>query len=119
MLLKLIPSVVWIVMILVILFRWHLNALRRYHVQMWIAEKQGEPRLIVIARNRHFRYLVRCIEAAVALGIGVGGVLAVFLPKAGVFMGIIALLFFYGSQAATGWLTQRDLRMLDRVEEGE
>jgi hypothetical protein len=119
MILKLLPAVLWVGLILLILVHWHIPALRRYKAQMDIAmTERMDPALGVIAKNQHFRYMVRCYEAGAALAIGVLGVAVVFDPDIVRTPGysIFVLLFLFGTQAATGWLSQRDLHTLDKID---
>lgn len=118
-----IPVTIWIIILSYVLSR-HLQIYRLYNRQYKIVraiEEAGgiETGSTIVAYNQRARYIVRVGMAALGLGIGVAGAYGVHNPAFGqsVGFGIAVLGYFYLSETATGYLTIRDQRILDRIVE--
>jgi hypothetical protein len=100
----------------------HARALLRFHRMVRhikIEERLGEtkPGSTLFAVNQRFRYLVRIIESAVVMIIGILGLLSVHNPHIILSHNYIRLIitYFVGSVAATGYLTLRDLQVINQI----
>lgn len=115
------PTIVWTVLLLWCLNR-HITALRRYSKQARLvktAEARGhiEQGSTLVAQNQRYRYVVRSVMAVFGVCLGGLGFYAVGHPAIALnpIYGWTVLGYFYVTEALTGWLTVRDLRVLDRI----
>lgn len=97
----------------------HGRALWRYNRMVRQVRKEEEKGTIeegstLFAANQRFRYIVRILESAMVLGLGVVGIIAVKHPAVALNPNYTKLFVTYlmGSVAVTGYLTFRDLRVL-------
>lgn len=103
---------------------WHFRALRRFSKMTRLLraeEKAGiaPPGSTTFAANQRFRYLMRSVEAIVVLTIGVLAIVATYNPAVQFSPNYIRLVltYFIGSVLLTGFLTIRDLWVINRVKE--
>ena len=118
-----IPAIIWIVLLVYVLTR-HVKVYRLYDSQLKIVrriEKEGgmEDGSTLVAVNQRVRYVIRMGMAVVGILIGFGGIYGVYNPSFGnsVVFGISVLIYFYGSEVATGYLTIRDERVIQKILE--
>lgn len=117
------PAIIWIALLAFVLSR-HIKVYRLYDSQLNIVrqvESAGgiEDGSTLVAVNQRVRYVIRIGLAVAGLLIGAGGVYGVYNPSFGnsVAFGLAVLIYFYGSEAATGYLTIRDERVIARILE--
>jgi hypothetical protein len=117
------PAIIWIALLSYVLGR-HVTVYRLYDKQLQIVkriEAQGgiEDGSTLVAINQRVRYLIRILLSVFGILIGIAGTYGVYNPSFGnsVVFGVLVLIYFYGSEAATGYLTIRDKRVLDRLLE--
>ena len=117
------PAVVWIVLLSYVLTR-HIRVYKLYDRQLKVVraiEEEGaiETGSTLVAVNQRVRYIIRILLAFFGILIGIGGVYGVYRPGFGrsVAFGIAVISYFYLSEAATGYLTIRDQRVIDRILE--
>lgn len=117
------PALIWIALLTFVLDR-HIKVYRLYDIQLRLVrdiERAGEMETgsTLVAVNQRVRYIIRIALAVVGLLIGVGGLYGVYAPGFGnsIIFGLAVLVYFYASEAATGYLTIRDKRVIDRLLE--
>lgn len=117
------PVVVWLTVAVIAGF-WHARALIRFTRMVNAVQRDehlgiAEAGSTLFAVNQRFRYAVRAVENAFALVLGGVGLYAVGHPGLALrpWYAELTLTFFIGSIAATGYLTIRDLRVVDRVQQ--
>ncbi len=115
------PAIVWIILLVFVLTR-HIKVYRLYDSQLKIVrkiEKAGgiEDGSTLVAMNQRVRYVVRICLAVFGILIGIAGIYAIYRPGFGrsVFFGVVVIGYFYLSEAATGYLTIRDERVIGRI----
>lgn len=97
-------------------------ALRRFHRMYTLilnAEQQGlaEPGATLFSANQRFRYFVRAVESAWVLGLAAIILLEVSNPSLGTqkVIGWFIVSFFIGAPMLTGYLTIRDLHVVNTL----
>lgn len=117
------PAIIWIILLAFVLTR-HVRVYRLYDSQLRIVQKIEEAGGIedgstLVAVNQRVRYVIRIALAVAGILIGIGGIFGVYNPTFGnsVVFGIAVLVYFYGSEIATGYLTIRDERVIARILE--
>lgn len=101
----------------------HLRALIRFsrianHIQDEERAGVAPPGSTTFAMNQRFRYIMRTTESLFVLAIAVLTILGVPFPRliADVNYGRLVITYFIGSVALTGYLTMRDLWVLDSAK---
>lgn len=115
------PSVLWTLILCYVLTR-HIGVYRIYSKQLdLLRAMEGRGTVVkgteIVAVNLRVRYAIRIVLAIMGILIGVGGILGVYdhaLGESTIFTGIV-LSYFFGSEIATGYLTIRDKRVIDRL----
>lgn len=117
------PAIVWVGLLAYVLTR-HVKVYRLYDSQLRVVqaiERDGgiETGSTLVAINQRVRYIIRIVLAIFGILIGVGGLYGVYRPGFGqsVAFGISVLTYLYASEAATGYLTIRDKRVIDKLLE--
>lgn len=102
---------------------WHLRALVRFNRMVKVVRREelagtSPEGSTLFAANQRFRYAMRSIEAIVVLTIGTVAILSVKNPSLQLNKNYIRLVltYFIGSVLLTGYLTVRDLVVIDRVK---
>jgi hypothetical protein len=113
---------VFYVSVVLITAAWHLRALYRFNKMTRLLrseEKAGiaPPGSTTFAANQRFRYAMRAAESVVVLIIGILAVVATYNPTIQYNPSYIRLVltYFIGSVLLTGFLTIRDLWVLNHV----
>lgn len=107
----------------VVIAAWfHWRALLRFHrmvkhVRREEALGQASAGSVLFAENQRFRYIMRAIESLIVFTIGVIAFISVKHPEIALNKEYQRLIitYFVGSILVTGYLTIRDLVVLDRV----
>lgn len=101
----------------------HYRALIRFHRMVrYVRREEALGRAskgsILFAENQRFRYIMRAIESATVLTIGVVAFISVSRPEIALshWYQRLVITYFVGSILITGYLTVRDLIVLDRVK---
>jgi hypothetical protein len=118
-----VPAIIWIALLGYVLGR-HVTVYRLYDKQLHLVqqiEAEGgiETGSTLVAVNQRVRYLIRILLSVFGILIGIGGIYGVYNQGFGqsVAFGVSVLAYFYLSEAATGYLTIRDKRVIDRLLE--
>jgi hypothetical protein len=112
-----------LLVIVLVTCAWHVRALYRFH-KMTKAISQEEilgdapPGSTVFAANQRFRYFMRTIESMVVLVVSIIIFVAVSSPSIAVNhqYSRLVITYFVGSILITGYLTFRDLRVVNHVK---
>jgi hypothetical protein len=103
---------------------WHYRALYRFDRMTRRLRKEeraglAAPGSTTFAANQRFRYLMRGIESIIVLAIGILATLSVYHPSIATNPEYTRLVitYFIGSVALTGYLTIRDLWVLNKVRQ--
>lgn len=113
----------WIALLVFVLTR-HIRVYRMYDRQLHIVRKIEDAGGIedgstLVALNQRVRYIVRIGLAVGGIVIGFAGVYGIYQPNFGrsLLFGLSVLVYFYGSEVATGYLTIRDERVVQSILE--
>lgn len=116
-----IPALIWIALLAFVLTR-HIKVYRLYDNQLTLVRKIEEAGGIedgstLVAVNQRVRYAVRICLATAGIIIGFGALYAVYNDSfgQGLLFGLSVLSYFYLSEAATGYLTIRDERVIGSI----
>lgn len=101
---------------------WHLRALYRFSKMTQRLRKEeraglAPPGATTFAANQRFRYLMRALESVVVLAIGILAIVAAYRPEVTLNPNYIRLVltYFIWSILLTGYLTMRDLWVINKV----